>query len=251
METANDLCYLCDGTYDGLLTCVFIAYESKKLPCEILDEKLYQQELERKYKLIITDYQKSERVFEGIIKKIGSEAAQNCYRAMLTDNEKKLTYIFHYICLGFRIGSSINNHLTNSYVSQVIGLSRFVGREAHLSLEFLRFTELKDKIFYAAISPDANVVEIVANHFISRFPDQSFVIHDKKRHIAAIYNKKDLFIGNAPDKIAADADINEDKYRLLWKTFFDTIAVKERINPKLQRSNMPKKFWKHMTEFIQ
>jgi hypothetical protein len=41
---------------------------------------------------------------------------------------------------------------------------------------------------------------------------------------------------------------DERGYRRMWKTFYDTVAIKERINPNLRRSHMPKKFWKNMTE---
>ena len=32
----------------------------------------------------------------------------------------------------------------------------------------------------------------------------------------------------------------EAQYRRLWKRFYDTIEIKERRNPKLRMSNMPK-----------
>jgi len=35
----------------------------------------------------------------------------------------------------------------------------------------------------------------------------------------------------------------------LWKTFFKTVAITERINKKLQRNNLPLHHRKHMTEF--
>jgi probable DNA metabolism protein len=34
----------------------------------------------------------------------------------------------------------------------------------------------------------------------------------------------------------------------LWQTFFRTIAIPERKNPRLQKSNMPAKYWKYLTE---
>ena len=38
-------------------------------------------------------------------------------------------------------------------------------------------------------------------------------------------------------------------YRLLWKRFYDTIAIRERENPKLRMTHMPKRYWGTMTEF--
>ena len=34
----------------------------------------------------------------------------------------------------------------------------------------------------------------------------------------------------------------------LWRLFFDTLAIQARKNPCLQRQNMPKYTWQHLTE---
>ena len=41
----------------------------------------------------------------------------------------------------------------------------------------------------------------------------------------------------------------EAAYRLLWKRFYDTVAIRERENPKLRMTHMPKRYWSTMTEF--
>ena len=51
----------------------------------------------------------------------------------------------------------------------------------------------------------------------------------------------------------ADADAafssQPDEYRDLWKTFFDSIAIKERTNPKLQQNMMPLRYREYAVEF--
>ena len=44
------------------------------------------------------------------------------------------------------------------------------------------------------------------------------------------------------------ADAREEDYRRLWKTFYDTVAIQSRHNPRLRQSNLPKRYWHHMTE---
>ena len=39
------------------------------------------------------------------------------------------------------------------------------------------------------------------------------------------------------------------RYRLLWKRFYDTIAIRERENPRCRMTHMPKRYWNTMTEF--
>jgi hypothetical protein len=34
----------------------------------------------------------------------------------------------------------------------------------------------------------------------------------------------------------------------LWRSYYDTIAIRERLNPKKQRQDMPVKYWKYLTE---
>ena len=34
----------------------------------------------------------------------------------------------------------------------------------------------------------------------------------------------------------------------LWRTYFKAICIKERMNPKKQLSDMPRRYWKYMTE---
>lgn len=48
-----------------------------------------------------------------------------------------------------------------------------------------------------------------------------------------------------------DADIlsdNDQLFQELWRTYFRTICIKERMNPKKQLSDMPRRYWKYMTE---
>ena len=40
----------------------------------------------------------------------------------------------------------------------------------------------------------------------------------------------------------------EKQFQDFWKTFFNTISIKERSNPRLQMQYMPKKYWQDLTE---
>ena len=48
-----------------------------------------------------------------------------------------------------------------------------------------------------------------------------------------------------------DADVLSDNDRLLqdlWRTYFKAICIKERMNPRKQLKDMPRRYWKYMTE---
>ena len=44
-------------------------------------------------------------------------------------------------------------------------------------------------------------------------------------------------------------DQAELECRALWRRFYETIAIRERYNPKCRMTHLPKRFWGEMTEF--
>jgi probable DNA metabolism protein len=41
---------------------------------------------------------------------------------------------------------------------------------------------------------------------------------------------------------------DEKLFQDLWKGYFKSMTIKERINPRLHRKNMPARFWSELTE---
>ena len=41
---------------------------------------------------------------------------------------------------------------------------------------------------------------------------------------------------------------DERLFKQLWKTYFKAISIRERLNPRKQRNDMPVRYWKHLTE---
>ena len=54
-----------------------------------------------------------------------------------------------------------------------------------------------------------------------------------------------LISGRLDDTMAAE---DEKLFQTLWKNYFKSLTIKERINPKLQRQHMPQRFWKYLVE---
>lgn len=112
----------------------------------------------------------------------------------------------------------------------------------------LRFIKVEDNLFYASIHPDNNIIENLGQHFIRRLPTQNFIIHDKNRNIAFLYNTKEYSIIDSSFITIPCISEEEKKYQDLWSAFFKTIAIKERTNSRLQMQYMPKKYWKDLIE---
>ena len=55
----------------------------------------------------------------------------------------------------------------------------------------------------------------------------------------------DLENGKLNDDVLSE---NDQLFQDLWRTYFKAICIKERMNPKKQLSDMPRRYWKYMTE---
>ena len=240
--------YLYDGTFDGLLTIVFDSYANKILPQKIYSQDEYVSNFLDKTLFIKSDYEKSQRVFNGIEKNIGYDALYNSYNAFLSNEKEKEIYILKYLCNGFDIGPKINNMLTVSYVFKVINMRKKALAECHKLKGLLRFQEVGNNLDYASIHPDNNILEPLGHHFINRLPTLNFIIHDKNRNICFLYNQKEYKIISGEGLSIPSISENEKMYQDLWKMFFKTIAIKERTNPRCQMQYMPKKYWKDLIE---
>lgn len=240
--------YIYDGSFDGLLTAIYEAYYRRELPDEILSQDSPQQSLFVEKIYIETDEEKARRVYSSIKTKISEFALRNCFYVFLTEREDRGTLIYKYLRLGWKVGKEIDQNLKNDIVLEVHKIRRQVVKEVHLLLGLIRFKQLNSGIYYSQIEPDNNIVGLLAPHFAERLSNEYWIIHDVKRNIGVMYNKVEWIIRDL--NITGDIKLqdNEEDYQMLWKEYFNTIAIKNKINPKLQRQYMPKRYWKHLIE---
>ncbi len=240
--------YIYDGSFPGVLTAVYEAFYTKEKPDKIITNENYQYGLFDNKIKIETDLDKSDRVYQAIKEKISLNSLRKIYNSYLSE-EKNIAYLLYkYLKLGFKIGKRIDGYLNNDIVDQVSKISSRVSKEKHLILGLLRFKKVQGGVFYAPFEPDYNIISLIAPHFSQRLSDQNWVIHDRKRKIAAIYNKDEWLITemDLPDKIFYTEE--ESFYQELWQGFYNSIAIKDRKNSRLQRQYMPKRYWKYLVE---
>ena len=99
------------------------------------------------------------------------------------------------------------------------------------------------------IEPKNRVLPLLAPHFAARYSGERLVLYDRTHREALFYAGGRSAIHPLADFQMAPPDETEATYRLLWKRFYDTVAIRERYNPKCRMSNMPKRYWGTMTEF--
>ena len=247
MPDRTNLIYRYDGSFDGLLTCVFESYARHEMPDAILspdDEQTMLFEARR----VETDYVKSGRVLRGIIAKISPEAADFIRMAHLTSLFERDRRILLFLKLGFAIGPGVMNRLTDARVNALAGGVRYLEREAHHYMGFVRFTEI-DGVLASVIQPKNRVLPLIDPHFSDRFNAERFVIHDAS-HRCALMHMPGCSRIVPMDALRVTANNPRELHiQALWKRFHETIAIEGRLNPQLQRSNLPLRFRPCMTEF--
>ena len=247
--------YLYDGTFEGFLTCIYHHYYGEKAS-GIYRQDHYQSSLLSGYRIVETEEEKASRVYDAIEKKISSEDLRRIYRAFLSSDQEKENKLLQYIRLGFQKGSAISLLHSNQIVFDVQQCDKKVSIEMHRMKGLIRFSALRNgvmgdnekEILYCCIEPDHDILEIVADHFSDRLKNDPFIIHDKTRNKAVFAQGGDWYISGFTEKDLPLYGESEKEYRNLWKKYFDTIAIKERINPKCQKRMMPVRYWKNLTE---
>ena len=246
-QQAKETCLMFDGSFDGFLCVVYEIYYKKITPLGIQTEE--QLTLAENPLTVMTDNSRSEKVFSAIRHKISQEAASKVYYAFLSYEQERFMPIIRYIKLGFTVGHMVDSHLHEDYVRQVHKMANHAGKEAHLLFGFCRFEETKQGVLYAQITPKNDVLPIVADHFSQRLMNEVWMIHDKTRSQAAVYDGNGFVITQVPKEINIDYADGEEDIQKQWVTFFNRIAIGARSNKKLQRQLLPLYYRKNMTEF--
>jgi probable DNA metabolism protein len=245
-----------DKTFEGLLTAVFDAYSLKLFPDKLLGEgSVAPMFMEASY-TVITEEEKSARVWKGLEKKLSKGACNMLAYVWLSEEEGSDDLMFRYIRKAIDSKISIETNFADGDVLEMNRLARKVSHEELYLKQFIRFQKAADDIFFAPVFPIYNALPLAVRHFKDRFSDQKWVIYDMKRKYGYYYdlntmmeitldNDEHLLSGKLDEKLMAE---DEKLFQELWKGYFKSMTIKERINPKLQRQHMPKRFWKYLTE---
>lgn len=251
--------YLCEDSIDGIFTAIYDAWDSRyghdNMAIQVQNSKNenFNMELFSEYIKVSASEEKTRKVTKAIKEKISEEAFEMVCYAAFSDNDQKGDMIYRFLIQGFSLGAKVMNCFGSGPVMNLFELKRNVGYECHHFLGFVRFSETINHILLSKISPQNDILRLIAPHFSDRLNTENFVIYDEKRKTAVVHRSGFPWIYVLADEFNLDKfqelSDQEEEFQLLWKTFFDTIAIKERINPKLQRNNLPIRFRSNLPEF--
>lgn len=259
--------YLCEDSIEGIFTGVYDAWASgyghRNIRLRLKAPDTY--ELFCEYINVQPDENKSRMVGRTLCRHFGQQVYQDICQAILSQDIRlssrklpdKADCVYRTILYGFAMPDCDCHRLMQAlgvpYIARLFELSRATSYESHHLLGFLRFRELENGVLFASIHPKNDVLAVLAEHFTDRLPSEHFMIYDGSRRIAAVHKKGSGYL------IVDASDLNQDiihrlspeelEYRRLWCSFFESIAIEARRNPKLQSQNIPKRFWKDTVEF--
>lgn len=243
----RNVVYRYDGTFEGLLCCVFESVARKEMPADVVTMEDEQMQL-MPVKEIATDAVKAARVFRSIPKKMSPAALSFVEHAFLTCLPNKEVLLLDFFHQGYRYGAQVLNRLTDDTVHALVEGVKHLDHEAHLFTGFVRFSVIQG-VLVSKIAPKNVVLPLMKPHFIDRYPNEAFLIHDAVHGMALVYRPYQSAIIPMDDFVMAEPDEEERTYRRLWKLFYDTIAVEGRENPRCRMTHMPKRYWDYLTEF--
>ena len=125
---------------------------------------------------------------------------------------------------------------------------RYLTREAEHYKGFVRFSDYGG-VLVGQIEPKNRVLPLLRPHFCQRMPEEAFLLHDKVHREGLFYADRKWKIRPVETLDLDRPDQAELECRALWRRFYETIAIRERYNPKCRMTHLPKRFWGEMTEF--
>ncbi|RXJ90851.1 DNA metabolism protein [Arcobacter sp. CECT 8983] len=237
-----------DKTFEGFLTLVYEVYYEKLQPKEIVskvpDTLLLDEIVEIK-----EDKEKSFKVLEAIKKKFPKKCFELILNIFMCDTKEFELELLKYIILGFKDSNELFN-INQKEVFYLQNLEKELFRHVHKMYGFTRFEELEDGTLYAKIETKFNVVYFLGKHFLKRLNNQNYIIHDINRKLAFIKNNEYLGVQNIAYFEEPKLSQNEEKFRKLWTTFFEAVAIQTRENRKCQQNFVPLLYRTYMTEFL-
>lgn len=249
--------YVTDGSFEGLLCAVFASYNSPT-PTAIVDAAIYQTNLFDDLIEIATDDAIARRVLKGIDAVSNGKAGRLCLMIFLSEFDDANLLIWRLIRKLMRVKNAefLGNYADND-VLRAAQIRKMMSREIHRMQAFIRFQKARDGAWYALIDPDFDVVPLLDDHFVRRFADMHWHIFDVRRRYGIAYDGEAVRVIDSLDGLIdstraqlPDAALDEQElaFQGLWKVYFDSVNIKARNNEKHHLRQLPKRYWKYLSE---
>lgn len=237
--------YLTDGSSDGFYTAVYDAYPDQE-SCITSDQNL-QPNLFDTIKTVHTDKLKANKI-KARISTWDPIVTSDVFLILKYEGKDREQIAFGYLKTLIREKRSVRTMFSDEQAERAIATMRKITLEVHHFTGFLRFTENRDGILYAPISPDHDILDLLMPHFEKRLGKNPFLIHDTKRSKLGIWNGKcHTFaqIGITPSFVPS---AEQDEWEQLWKSYYQHVNIALRSHEKQMKASMPVRYWTYLPE---
>lgn len=246
-----------DDSFEGVLTAVFEVFEYKFKEAIIISKRHFVSDnlFDDSY-FVISNEEKSDRVLKKVKENLGNEGVSCLLKLYLSERKEVGNLILNLIKHSLKHPKeNVLKDYGSESIMEIFKIQKMVGRESHRMKAFVRFEQLKDGFFFAKIAPDFNVLPLIIRHFSERYKDQKWIIYDEHRgygvwydlNEASLFYPDETFIQNLK-KQSMFYDEKEEKFQILWKSYFSKTNIIERKNPKKHLQDLPRRYWKYLTE---
>ncbi len=245
-----------DKSFEGLLTALFDAYARRTFPDAVAGEGEPLPMFTTETWDVATDRAKADRVWSGLERKLPAEARTMLVHTWLSEVEGSDSLILRYLRKVFDSPEGVYTNFADPDVLEVKQIAQKVAKERLAIVQFVRFQKGGDGTFFAPIAPRYNALPLAIDHFTDRFADQRWLIYDTRRRYGYYYDLEKAVEVTIEDdahllggKLDAHLLAEDEKlFQQMWKSYFKALAIRERINPKLHRQHLPRRFWKYLPE---
>jgi probable DNA metabolism protein len=245
MEKEKILVY--DGSFNGFLTSVFMAFEQKINVINIQRKDEVQKGLFNDTQTILTQVPKAKRVWNGISQR-SNLVMKNIYFAFLSETAGIEQLLYSYIQKIVAKGSNNHLDLTDDMAFKINHLANMVSKKKSQMEAFMKFNVSIDGVHYSIAEPSYNLLPLVSKHFRSNFGDIQWIIYDIKRNYGLYYDLHTIQLITLDSKeIYANKESLNGSFQTkpieaiaLWNTYFAKNSMKSLISNKLHTHQFSK-----------
>ena len=249
-----------EDSFEGILTAAAWSLRNDKTPDAIIRGNDCPLLLD--YQFLETEEDITEKHIRYLARAVGDSAAADVIFelrcAYLSETIGIEMAILEYIKLAVKLKIDPSSCEDMQEARAITTAARRCLRMSHLYNGILRFRKTSNNgidLYFADIESDCNVLPLIADHFAERFRDQNFIIRDLKRNNAVCHEAADgrtyfVKLEISLDNLAlSSATADYDQMDNIWQDYLKHLSIPERVNHNLQRSNLPLKYRRNMTEF--
>jgi len=230
--------FLYDGSFNGFLTAVYIAFKHKLVHADIQPTGSIQKGLFTETETIFTNIDKAKRVWNGIRNR-NNTAIKNIYFAFLSEERGIEPLLYTYVRKVMNYSENSTEGFSSDCILRINQLAHKVQREKIRMESKLDFQRTGDAVYYAQITPDFDILPLLSKHFRSRYADKPWIIYDTKRNYGLYCDLSGVeLIGlDLTDSQMKELNLNSSLSKVdMGSSYVDNLNIKAYISVKLHDS---------------